>query len=166
MPLSQSQRLAAPELHPPAAHHRGLEIKKKNAEWAWNQGIPATHKITLLSFIDHENDAGESYPSAKRLAQRTCLNIKTVQKIVVSLRQNGLLIDSGKRIGKTKQVIVYWVGKRPQNWGSITPPIANPLSAVQRPPILGDGSSCKHRPKKAPAMKAKIETRLRLIVGG
>lgn len=155
-----------PELHLPAARHRGLKITKNHLSWAWGQTLPAAHKLTLLSIVDHVNKDSEAWPCAKKLIQMTGLNRKTVQKTVVDLKNRGLIFDTGRRVGSTNQVIVYLVGKEAQKRACLTPPVTNPLSAVETPPKTGDGRSSKHRPQKPPARKAKFPPVLRLIVGG
>lgn len=56
-----------------------------------------------------------AYPSVKTLSKVTELNRKTVMQALVSLRESGLIQDTGERIGHTKSVPVYHVGSSPKN---------------------------------------------------
>lgn len=49
----------------------------------------------------------ECYPSISYLAGVTGQNRKTIQSNLVKLQRWGLLSDTGRRMGKTRQVIVY-----------------------------------------------------------
>lgn len=64
-------------------------------------------KLVLLSLADRAGEIHECYPSVARLVEDTEMDRKTVLKIIYELIEDGLIIDTGKREGKTKQVKVY-----------------------------------------------------------
>lgn len=75
--------------------------------WAWKAPVKnATQRLILLSLADRAGEHHTCYPSNKRLAQDTLLNLKTVQKAVSELIELGLIVDTGERKGNTKQVRV------------------------------------------------------------
>ena len=135
-------------------------------KWAWAQRLPAPEKLLLLAIANHANHSGESWPCAKQLRDVTGLNINTVERKIVSLRERGLIFDTGKRTGTTAQVIVYRVGKLPQKQGALTPPIAKGLSTKRTPPKTRDGIGSKHRQQTAPIHEGEIVQRLRVVSGG
>ena len=76
--------------------------------WVFDQEIkPATKKLTLIALADFANDQNECYPSVETLTNKTSLNRKTVLKNVAELVEDGLLIDTGKRVGGTQQIKIY-----------------------------------------------------------
>ena len=75
--------------------------------WAWKAPVKnATQRLILLSLADRAGEHHTCYPSNKRLAQDTMLNLKTVQKSVCELIELGLIADTGERKGSTNQVRV------------------------------------------------------------
>lgn len=59
----------------------------------WNAALPSsTHKLVLLAFADHANDEGECWPSIKKVAVKSQISQRQVQRIVADLKRNGLLI--------------------------------------------------------------------------
>ena len=75
--------------------------------WAWKAPVKsATQRLILLSLADRAGEHHTCYPSNKRLAQDTLLNLKTVQRSVSELIELGLIVDTGERKGNTKQVRV------------------------------------------------------------
>ena len=75
--------------------------------WAWKVPVKnATQRLILLSLADRAGEHHTCYPSNKRLAQDTMLNLKTVQKSVRELIELGLITDTGERKGSTNQVRV------------------------------------------------------------
>lgn len=68
---------------------------------------PATKKLTLIALADFANDQNECYPSVETLTNKTSLNRKTVLKNVAELVAEGIIEDTGKRVGGTQQVKVY-----------------------------------------------------------
>lgn len=75
--------------------------------WAWNAPVKTSpQRVILLSLADRAGEDHKCYPSNKRIAKDTVLNIKTVQKVVNELIELGLISDTGERKGHTKQVRV------------------------------------------------------------
>ena len=134
--------------------------------WSLSQDLTAPQKLTLVVFVDHANQQLESHPCLKQITERTGLDRKTVVFAIRDLRDFGLLIDTEKRIGRTKQVIVYSLPIESQKRNCLRGPFAKPLSSVKRVPKTDHGSSCSHRQKKPLAKKAKFAPSLRLVVGG
>ncbi|HFF5099586.1 TPA: helix-turn-helix domain-containing protein, partial [Acinetobacter baumannii] len=83
--------------------------------WAWKTrqkqkvggALKPLKKLLLLSLADRAGETHECYPSIARLVDDTEMDRKTVLKIIDELIEDGFIIDTGKREGKTKQVKVY-----------------------------------------------------------
>ncbi|EOW8418906.1 helix-turn-helix domain-containing protein [Acinetobacter baumannii] len=83
--------------------------------WAWKTrqkqkaggALKPLKKLVLLSLADRAGETHECYPSIARLVDDTEMDRKTVLKIIEELIEDGFIIDTGKREGKTKQVKVY-----------------------------------------------------------
>ncbi|WP_198078875.1 helix-turn-helix domain-containing protein [Acinetobacter calcoaceticus] len=83
--------------------------------WAWKTrqrqkvggALKPLKKLVLLSLADRAGEAHECYPSVARLVEDTEMDRKTVLKIIDELIEDGFIIDTGKREGRTKQVKVY-----------------------------------------------------------
>lgn len=81
----------------------------------------ASEKLILIALCDRHNDeTGFAYPSINWLCEFSSLNRKTVISALDRLEACGLIADSGRRVGSTKQVKVYTinVGKGSQNRNS------------------------------------------------
>lgn len=136
--------------------------------WAYEQPVkPALTKFVLLTMANCVNaEAGtwEFYASYRHIAERTGMNQKTVEASVTHLKQQGYIVDTGRRAGDTGKVVVYRLndpesgvikpglqtpsanGTRPQNDtenGVITPPVqANEIPPKSAPnPPKYDGQS-------------------------
>ncbi|MDN8266400.1 helix-turn-helix domain-containing protein [Acinetobacter baumannii] len=83
--------------------------------WAWKTrqkqkaggALKPLKKLVLLSLADRAGETHECYPSVARLVEDTEMDRKTVLKIIDELIEDGFIIDTGKREGRTKQVKVY-----------------------------------------------------------
>ena len=83
--------------------------------WAWKirqkqkkgGSIKPLKKLVLLSLADRASEDHCAYPSVARLVEDTEMDRKTVLKIIDELIEDGLIIDTGERKGRTKQVKVY-----------------------------------------------------------
>ncbi|MEN3967711.1 helix-turn-helix domain-containing protein [Acinetobacter sp. BWR-L5] len=64
-------------------------------------------KLVLLSLADRASEDHCAYPSMARLVEDTEMDRKTVLKIIEELIEDGLIVDTGERKGRTKQVKVY-----------------------------------------------------------
>lgn len=70
-------------------------------------GNPA-RKLVLIALADRHNAESDlAYPSVPWLAEWTGLNRKTVIAALDTLEAQGLISDSGERVGKTKQIKAY-----------------------------------------------------------
>lgn len=83
--------------------------------WAWKVrqkqkkggSIKPLKKLVLLSLADRASEDHCAYPSVVRLVEDTEMDRKTVLKIIDELIEDGLIVDTGERKGRTKQVKVY-----------------------------------------------------------
>ena len=83
--------------------------------WAWKVrqkqkkggSIKPLKKLVLLSLSDRAGEDHCAYPSVARLVEDTEMDRKTVLKIIDELIEDGLIVDTGERKGRTKQVKVY-----------------------------------------------------------
>lgn len=83
--------------------------------WAWKikfnaqkgKALPSLKKMILLSMADRADENHCCYPSVQRLSDDCQMDRKTALKIIDELIEDGFIIDTGERKGKTKQVIVY-----------------------------------------------------------
>ena len=83
--------------------------------WAWKVrqkqkrggSLKPLKKLVLLSLADRASEDHCAYPSMARLVEDTEMDRKTVLKIIDELIEDGLIIDTGERKGRTKQVKVY-----------------------------------------------------------
>lgn len=78
----------------------------KATVWAWDQHLKSTHKLVLLSLADRADEDFICFPSAKRLEENTCLNIKTVYIAITAMIKQGIITDTGERKGVRQQVKV------------------------------------------------------------
>lgn len=78
--------------------------------WALKvQGLKSTEKFVLVCLSNYANENGYCFPSVAQISEDTCQDRKTVLSNIKSLCATGLITDSGKRVGATKQIIVYKV---------------------------------------------------------
>jgi len=83
--------------------------------WAWKVrqkqkkggSLKPLKKLVLLSLADRASEDHCAYPSMARLVEDTEMDRKTVLKIIDELIEDGLIVDTGERKGRTKQVKVY-----------------------------------------------------------
>jgi len=76
--------------------------------WAFKQaGIKSADKFLLVCLANFANEDGEAYPSIARISEYTCQNRKTIIAASKRLVQANLMCDTGRRVGKTGQIIVY-----------------------------------------------------------
>ena len=64
---------------------------------------------SILNVLAHraKTDTHECFPSIKSLCESTSLNEKTVQSSLLSLIAKKKIVNTGKKAGSTKRVIVY-----------------------------------------------------------
>lgn len=83
----------------------------KAQAWASEQRTgSASTKLVLMIYASFANERGWAYPSNPTVAEISELNPKTVRESIDKLEQIGLLIDTGRRTGRTKQVKVFQLG--------------------------------------------------------
>ncbi len=62
--------------------------------------VPACDKLVLLAMADHARDDGTGcYPSIGRLAKKTSLSVRSVQRTIRGLENAGFLVSKGKSKG-------------------------------------------------------------------
>ncbi len=77
-------------------------------DFAFNLEVKsASAKLILLCICNYCNDEGLAYPSSTTLTRLSCLDRKTVFRAIGELVTAGIIFDTGKRVGRTNQVIVY-----------------------------------------------------------
>jgi hypothetical protein len=136
--------------------------------WAMEQPAhPALTKFCLVAMAECVNaEAAEAvcWPSYSYLCGRTGMNTKTVEQAVFNLKNQGYIVDTGRRAGGTGKVVVYRLnttaigciqpgpqmpdanGTRPQNTtgsGVVIAPDAGaviPPNTAPNPPKSGDQS--------------------------
>lgn len=84
----------------------------------WKLDLESSLKLTLLGFADHANDAGVCYPSMDRVAWKSGVSRRTVQRHVRELEERGLmekLAEGGGR-GNTARYMI-----RPEKGDRLTP---------------------------------------------
>lgn len=70
----------------------------KLMSWAFDLDIPPTHKLILLALADRASDEDNScYPGQKSLAKKTSCGLRTVQRSIDWLCENGLLEKRERR---------------------------------------------------------------------
>ncbi|OHX37848.1 hypothetical protein BJL95_04550 [Methylomonas sp. LWB] len=83
----------------------------QRCEWAFAQhGMSAAEKFILVAMARRSGgELAEYYQSIQALYSETRLDRKTVIKSLTALRDSGFIRDTGKRVGNTKQVVVYQI---------------------------------------------------------
>jgi len=110
--------------------------------WAWQQRCgKGVDKLVLMSMADRADEAHCCYPSISRLTFDTELNRKTVQGAISRMVESGLILDTGKRKGRTGQVKVYQLVGVPDRY---TPA---QVKAVQKANVPINGALTKNRPE-------------------
>lgn len=76
--------------------------------WAWLASpSKSSELLVLLSMADRAGEDHTCWPSVARLVKDTKLNEKTVNTALKGLVAQGLIEDTGKRVGSTGRVKVY-----------------------------------------------------------
>ena len=79
-----------------------------NLSWALRKPVkPASCKLVLIILGDCCPDGGYAYPCTETICDRTSLDRKTVISCLDTLEKKGLIKDTGKRVGNTRQIKVY-----------------------------------------------------------
>lgn len=72
----------------------------------WPLQMPPTQKAVLISLADNANDQGECWPSQTKIAERTCLNERTVRNAIRWLEENGYLVADRSNGRHTRYVVI------------------------------------------------------------
>jgi hypothetical protein len=77
--------------------------------WGWQQKIkPSSAKLLLMAMCEHANYSTDlAYPSVETLAEMTGQDRKTILAGFGRLIDLGLMVDTGKKTGKTQQITVW-----------------------------------------------------------
>lgn len=98
-----------------------MSIKLMTAVWE-REDLTSTHKLVLLALADWANDEGLCWPSINRLAVKTSMAGRSVQRLIRQLEEMGF-IRREEEIGKGNR---YWI-KIPLTechpCHSVTPPL-------------------------------------------
>ena len=109
-------------------------------KWAWDCKTSSSRsKFVLVALAERANNKTlEAFPSKAELKRMTQMDDKTITSALNSLKNDGFIKDTGKRMGSTKQVIVYRLNlnNTTENGGIIPPkPAENGgVSGAERPP--------------------------------
>ena len=112
---------------------------------------PSSLKFVLVVLGNYANENDLAYPSIPTLARKTGQDDKTVRKNLAKLVEMGLIIDTGHKVGKTKQVVVYRLNLNPPKNGTL-------------PKTEGSQISPKRLPKAEPLNPPKNGTQNRNII--
>ena len=63
----------------------------KTMTWAFSQPISGNEKVVLLALADFANDDGECWPSIPKIAEKAYLSVRTVQRIILILSDQGYM---------------------------------------------------------------------------
>lgn len=69
-----------------------MSIKAMN--WAWEQKLPPSSKLILMSLADAADDTGECWPRVRIIAEKCCTSERTVQRVLKEFEQSGVLVVS------------------------------------------------------------------------
>lgn len=141
--------------------------------WALDQPVStALSKFLLVAMADCVNAEAKEpvcWPSYAFLARRTGMNSKTVEAGVYRLREEGYIVDTGKRAGDTGKVVVYRLND--PNCGGVLPgpqspdaigtrPSNDPNSGANAPGVGGipnDPKNAGNPPKKSDQRPQKVD---------
>lgn len=59
--------------------------------WAWQLRLRPSTKLVLMALADAADDHGYCWPSIPTLSTKTCLDERSVQRIIKSMKQNGII---------------------------------------------------------------------------
>jgi len=101
--------------------------------WAGKQRTTsASHKLVLWALADCANDsASECWPSLAAIVEFTQLDLKTTKAALRGLKDARLIADTGRKAGRTKQIVIYKLAVS----GPVSPPATGDMAPPPRPPI-------------------------------
>lgn len=94
---------------------------------------PSSLKFVLVVLANYANENNLAYPSIPTLAKKTGQDDKTVRKNLQKLVELGFVFDTGHKVGKTKQVVVYQMTLNPTKNGSLQKTEASQISPERLP---------------------------------
>jgi hypothetical protein len=71
----------------------------KSMTWAFSQPLSGNEKVVLLALADFADDDGKCWPSMPLIAEKSYLSVRTVQRIVLSLSDQGYLFFERRESG-------------------------------------------------------------------
>lgn len=117
--------------------------------WALGQPIDKSSlKFVLVALANYAGPNGECYPSIPRLSFDTGQDDRTVRRNLRELAKQNYIIDTGRRVGRTKQIPVFILSSyadflslnHPQK-GSLSNPPKNGSLSRPNPPIFASEPS-------------------------
>jgi hypothetical protein len=118
--------------------------------WAWDRkGLSSNEKLVLLCLADMAGYGDYCWPSQGHLCRETGLHVKTVRRVLDALSRPveadgfGLIADSGRRTGRTRQVIV---------WRLVGVPHREAQKEAENCPLSFDGPTVHEEPEQEQAL--------------
>lgn len=134
--------------------------------WAFSLDIkPSSAKFVLVALADVANQDGLAFPSVANLADRTSQDRKTVIVALGRLEEIGVIIDTGRRVGRTGQVKVYRLqDKSTKNGinteiGTVPETEANDTVFPGKSPVFGGKESQKRYTEPSVTIREPEESR-------
>ena len=118
---------------------------------------PSSRKFVLVAFANCVNSDWLAYPSMAYLCEATSLDKKTVKQALAWLREQGYIADSGYRVGRTRQVIVYEVCLEPSGKGSDIGPVCEGEKGSDIGPVSDGGKGADSGPLKGDQNRTPLE---------
>jgi Helix-turn-helix domain len=88
-------------------------------DWVLEHEVkPASLKLVLVILANYASDTGMAYPSTETIARKTSVSRRSVVEALDLLVEQGWLEDTGKRVGRTKQIKVFrlkWANEQPKD---------------------------------------------------
>jgi DNA-binding transcriptional ArsR family regulator len=120
-------------------------------DWVLDHEVkPASLKLVLLTLANYASDTGMAYPSTETIARKTSVSRRSVVEALDLLVEQGWLEDTGKRVGRTKQIKVFrlkWANEQPKD--AIAAPLKDaetaPLDDEKGAEIAGKGAKTAHQ---------------------
>lgn len=139
--------------------------------WALAQSVPKSSTkfllVVMADCVNAENAEMVCWPSYAYLARVTEMNTKTVEACISRLKEEGFIVDTGKRAGGTGKVVVYRLndpvsgvitpGPQDASAGSVSP-VNTPKYGVIKPDG-NDPKKCNKSPQKVVLMTPKTGSR-------
>lgn len=109
-------------------------MSRRATDWAAKLIVPkVADKAVLWALADACNAAGwDAFPSIAAIAHFTSLNRKQVIARLARLQAAGLIADSGRRVGATRQIKVYRLAGEPTPIGNPSPVCNGPRTGTVR----------------------------------